>query len=119
MSPFIVILIGTSAGLISILANRHLEKWLHNHLAIWDSNGIHSTHGIISVLGAILSVGVVGYVQHNNIDDDSVTSDNSAWAQGVMIPIVMLLGLFFGFITGIIAEVGNRIETRMVEGLKA
>lgn len=111
MSPFFVISIGTLAGFISILSNRFLEEYLFNELGIYDSNGNHSTHGVVGILGAFVSVFIIDYHSKYETDDDTFTNTNYAsWKNGIMIPIVVFTSLFAGILGGIISQQANYFE---------
>ena len=111
MSPYFVIILGTAAGLVSVLSNRYVDEFLFYKLGIHDSNGNHSTHGVVGILGALVSVGLIDYHSMYETDDDTFSDTKYAsWKNGVMIPIVVFTSLFFGMLAGFIGQMVFLLE---------
>eukprot|EP00961_Rhodomonas_salina_P103397 1391007-Rhodomonas_salina.1 len=47
---------GTCAGTVSTLGFKYIQPWLHDHIGLHDTCGIHNLHGMPGIIGAIVSM---------------------------------------------------------------
>lgn len=91
--PFAAMLIGSIAGIISVVGFKYLTPFLASKLKIQDTCGVHNLHGLPGVLGGIASI-IAAAVQVNaNL---SAAMQAAALASSVGIALVggALTGLF-------------------------
>lgn len=56
VEPFGAMLIGTCAGIVSVLGYRYLSPFLKKHIDLKDTCGIHNLHGMPGLLGGIAGI---------------------------------------------------------------
>ena len=56
LSPFGAILMGSLAGVVSVLGFDYVSKFLVEKLKIADTCGVHNLHGMPSILGIYYSI---------------------------------------------------------------
>ncbi|XP_038017869.1 ammonium transporter Rh type B isoform X2 [Motacilla alba alba] len=110
-TPFGALIAGFLAGLISLLGFRFLTPVLHSRLKIQDTCGVHNTHGLPGVLGALLGTLLTllatadthGYrleLVFPLVAQGSRTVTDQAFMQLGALPLTLLLATLGGCITG-------------------
>ena len=67
--PFVALLIGFLAGVISTNAFHYLNKKLEKSLKLFDVHGVHSTHGLPGIFGGVASAIIVA-IYHTGYDSN-------------------------------------------------
>jgi ammonium transporter Rh len=65
-TPGGAMIIGSVAGLISVLGYKFLQPWLEEKIGLRDTCGVHNLHGMPSVFGAICAVIVARAATHDD-----------------------------------------------------
>lgn len=55
LTPFGAVLIGCLAGMVSTFGFSFVQPFLHTHLSLHDTCGVHNLHGMPSILGGLVS----------------------------------------------------------------
>uniref|UniRef100_A0A8C3N701 Uncharacterized protein n=1 Tax=Geospiza parvula TaxID=87175 RepID=A0A8C3N701_GEOPR len=111
LTPFGALIAGFLVGLISPLGFRFFTPVLHSKLKIQDTCGVHNTHGLPGVLGALLgtlltllaTADTFGYrleLVFPLVAQGSRTATDQAFMQLSALPLTLLLATLGGFITG-------------------
>ncbi|XP_058038922.1 ammonium transporter Rh type A isoform X1 [Ahaetulla prasina] len=93
--PVGALLIGSIAGIISVLGYKYLSPLLASKLKIQDTCGVHNLHGLPGLLGGIASI-IAAAVQVDN-----VSVGMQAAALGCSVAIAMVGGAFTGLIVSL------------------
>ncbi|XP_060119291.1 ammonium transporter Rh type A [Heteronotia binoei] len=93
IQPFGAMLIGSIAGIISVLGFRFLSPILASSLRVQDTCGVHNLHGLPGIFGGLASI-IAGAVQVNT----NVTAGMQAAALGCSIGIALAGGAFTGLL---------------------
>ncbi|XP_062840584.1 ammonium transporter Rh type A [Anolis carolinensis] len=91
--PFGAMLIGSIAGIISVLGFKYLTPLFASKLNIQDTCGIHNLHGIPGILGGIASIIAAALQVNNNL---------SPGMQAAALACSITIALIGGAITGLI-----------------
>jgi len=111
--PYVSIIIGTVAGLVSTLGYQYLQPVLLSKLNLHDTCGVHNLHGLPGVLGAIASCFVCLTVSESShkasyftlfIDGTGKTSTEQASTQFFALAITLGIALVSGALTGFILK---------------
>jgi len=78
LSPFHALLIGTIAGIISVLGFAYITPFLSKKLSVHDTCGVNNLHGMPGVLAAIFSA-IFVMIYDPKIYGDSLTLIYPAW----------------------------------------
>jgi len=137
LSPFGAIVMGTLAGVVSVLGFEYLTSFLAQKLKITDTCGVHNLHGMPSVLGGILSILIAGIATREeydrfNVDGDipeksslneifplsgeeTWTNQHQAGLQAAGMGLTLLMALVSGVITGLLLKVIKSFEQKSQE----
>ncbi|KAM6464189.1 ammonium transporter Rh type A [Liasis olivaceus] len=91
--PFGAMLIGSIAGIISVIGYKYLSPFLASNLKIQDTCGVHNLHGLPGLLGGIASI-IAAAVQVNS----TISAGMQAAALGCSVAIALAGGAFTGLI---------------------
>ncbi|XP_062972029.1 ammonium transporter Rh type A isoform X2 [Elgaria multicarinata webbii] len=91
--PFGAMLIGSIAGIISVIGFKYLTPFFASKLKIQDTCGVHNLHGLPGILGGIASV-IAGAIQI----DSHISTGMQAAALGCSLAIALVGGAVTGFI---------------------
>ncbi|XP_005429470.1 ammonium transporter Rh type B [Geospiza fortis] len=116
LTPFGALIAGFLVGLVSPLGFRFFTPVLHSKLKIQDTCGVHNTHGLPGVLGALLgtlltllaTADTFGYrleLVFPLVAQGSRTATDQAFMQLSALPLTLLLATLGGFITGTVLKV--------------
>ncbi|NWZ89744.1 RHBG protein, partial [Nesospiza acunhae] len=111
LTPFGALIAGFLVGLISPLGFKFFTPVLHSKLKIQDTCGVHNTHGLPGVLGALLgtlltllaTADTFGYrleLVFPLVAQGSRTVTDQAFTQLSALPLTLLLATLGGCITG-------------------
>ncbi|XP_072188585.1 ammonium transporter Rh type A [Excalfactoria chinensis] len=95
--PFAAMLIGSIAGIISVLGFRFLTPVLASKLKIQDTCGVHNLHGLPGILGGIAGI-IVTAIRPETKKGVQLTAGKQAAALGSTIGIALLGGALTGAI---------------------
>jgi len=138
LSPFGAILMGSLAGVVSVLGFDYVSKFLVEKLKIADTCGVHNLHGMPSILGGFLSILIAGIATRKeydqfNIDgdipeksslneifplineDENWTNQLQAGLQAAGMALTLVMAVVFGVITGFILKLIKNFEQRVQE----
>jgi len=112
IQPWGAILVGSVAGIVSVIGYRYLTPIMNHKLKIHDTCGVHNLHGmpgIISGLGAILAAGLAtkelyGDGLHKIFAEDQ-TPAHQAGMQAAGLGVSLGMALLGGTITGFILRI--------------
>jgi ammonium transporter Rh len=113
INPAASLVIGLLAGIISGFLYKHLNKTLEEK-GFYDTCGVHTLHGIIGILGGILSAICVSYYQKFPLDDAvqaatypwySLRTDRNFYGQGGIQIAGTFISLGIGIAAGIVAGI--------------
>ncbi|XP_015266730.1 PREDICTED: ammonium transporter Rh type A [Gekko japonicus] len=93
IQPYGAMLIGSTAGIISVLGFKYLTPIVASFLRIQDTCGVHNLHGLPGILGGIASI-IAAAVQVNT----QISAGMQAAALGCSIGIALVGGAFTGLI---------------------
>ncbi|XP_012933400.1 ammonium transporter Rh type A isoform X2 [Heterocephalus glaber] len=93
IQPYIAMIIGSTAGLISVLGYKFLTPFFASTLKIHDTCGVHNLHGLPGVIGGLASIVAIA-VGVSNVS----TVAMQAAALGSSIGTAIVGGLFTGLI---------------------
>ncbi|KAL8173098.1 UNVERIFIED_CONTAM: hypothetical protein K2H54_040033 [Gekko kuhli] len=93
IQPYGAMLIGSIAGIVSVLGFKYLTPIVASFLRIQDTCGVHNLHGLPGILGGIASI-IVAAVQVNT----QISAGMQAAALGCSIGIALVGGAFTGLI---------------------
>ncbi|XP_058677828.1 ammonium transporter Rh type B [Ammospiza caudacuta] len=116
LTPFGALIAGFLVGLITPLGFRFFTPVLHSKLKIQDTCGVHNTHGLPGVLGALLgtlltllaTADTFGYrleLVFPLVTQGSRTVTDQALIQLSALPLTLLLATLGGCITGTILKI--------------
>ncbi|CAN8206769.1 unnamed protein product [Coccothraustes coccothraustes] len=116
LTPFGALIAGFLVGLISSLAFRFFTPVLHSRLKIQDTCGVHNTHGLPGVLGALLgtlltllaTADTFGYrleLVFPLVAQGSRTITDQAFIQLSALPLTLLLATLGGCFTGAVLKI--------------
>ncbi|XP_064588800.1 ammonium transporter Rh type B [Zonotrichia leucophrys gambelii] len=116
LTPFGALIAGFLVGLITPLGFRFFTPVLHSKLKIQDTCGVHNTHGLPGVLGALLgtlltllaTADTFGYrleLVFPLVAQGSRTVTDQAFMQLSALPLTLLLATLGGWITGTILKI--------------
>ncbi|KAL9823290.1 ammonium transporter Rh type B [Geothlypis trichas] len=116
LTPFGALIAGFLVGLISPLGFRFFTPVLHSKLKIQDTCGVHNTHGLPGVLGALLgtlltllaTADTFGYrleLLFPLVAQGSRTATDQASIQLSALPLTLLLATLGGWITGTVLKI--------------
>ncbi|XP_028577790.2 ammonium transporter Rh type A [Podarcis muralis] len=91
--PFGAMLIGSTAGFISVAGFKYLTPFFASKLKIQDTCGVHNLHGLPGLLGGIASIIAAALQVENNL-----STGMQAAALGCSIAIALVGGAFTGLI---------------------
>ncbi|KAF7236426.1 Ammonium transporter Rh type A [Varanus komodoensis] len=91
--PFGAMLIGSLAGIISVIGFKYLTPFFASALKIQDTCGVHNLHGLPGILGGIASI-IAAAVQVNS----NISIGMQAAALGCSLAIALVGGAFTGLI---------------------
>ncbi|XP_063173378.1 ammonium transporter Rh type A isoform X2 [Candoia aspera] len=91
--PFGAMLIGSIAGIISVIGYKYLTPFLASNLKIQDTCGVHNLHGLPGLLGGIASI-IAAAVQVNS----TISVGMQAAALGCSVAIALVGGAFTGLL---------------------
>ncbi|KAG8124498.1 hypothetical protein E2320_020189 [Naja naja] len=94
--PVGALLIGSIAGIISVVGYKYLSPFLASKLKIQDTCGVHNLHGLPGLLGGIASI-IAAAVQV----DSKVSVGMQAAALGCSVAIALVGGAFTGLIVSL------------------
>ncbi|NXQ12342.1 RHBG protein, partial [Peucedramus taeniatus] len=116
VTPFGALIAGFLVGLISPLGFKFFTPVLHSRLKIQDTCGVHNTHGLPGVLGALLgtlltllaTADTYGYrleLVFPLVAQGSRTVTDQAFIQLSALPLTLLLATLGGCITGAVLKI--------------
>ncbi|KAG6934173.1 Rh-associated glycoprotein [Chelydra serpentina] len=95
--PFGAMLIGSIAGLISVIGFKFLTPFFSSKLKIHDTCGVHNLHGLPGLLGGLASI--VAAVAHIKLGEtETPSAAMQAAALGCTIGIALVGGAFAGLV---------------------
>ncbi|XP_024070857.2 ammonium transporter Rh type A [Terrapene carolina triunguis] len=95
--PFGAMLIGSIAGVISVIGFKFLTPFFSSKLKIHDTCGVHNLHGLPGLLGGLASIiAAVAHVKWR--ETDSPSAPMQAAALGCTIGIALVGGAFAGLV---------------------
>ncbi|NWW02823.1 RHBGB protein, partial [Oreocharis arfaki] len=111
VTPFGALIAGFLAGLISLLGFRFFTPVLRSRLKIQDTCGVHNTHGLPGILGALLGTLLTLLATADSYGDrlelvfpliapGSRTVTDQAFIQLSALPLTLLLAALGGCLTG-------------------
>ncbi|NXC11495.1 RHBGB protein, partial [Orthonyx spaldingii] len=115
VTPFGALIAGFLAGLISPLGFRFFTPVLHSRLKIQDTCGVHNTHGLPGILGALLGTLLTLLATADTYGDrlelvfplvaqGSQTVTDQAFIQLSALPLTLLLAVLGGCLTGAVLK---------------
>ncbi|XP_039558111.1 ammonium transporter Rh type B isoform X2 [Passer montanus] len=116
VAPFGALIAGFLVGLISPLGFRFFTPVLHSRLKIQDTCGVHNTHGLPGVLGALLGTLLTLLATADThghrlelvfplVAQGSRTITDQALVQLGALPLTLLLATLGGFLTGRVLKI--------------
>ncbi|XP_041253305.1 ammonium transporter Rh type B [Onychostruthus taczanowskii] len=116
VTPFGALIAGLLVGLMSPLGFRFFTPVLHSRLKIQDTCGVHNTHGLPGVLGALLGTLLTLLATADThghrlelvfplVAQGSRTITDQALIQLSALPLTLLFATLGGFITGTILKI--------------
>ncbi|NXI42467.1 RHAG protein, partial [Galbula dea] len=93
--PFAAMIIGSIAGVISVLGFHYLNPLLATKLNIQDTCGVHNLHGLPGILGGIAGI-IVTAVTNESRDGVQLTPEMQAAALGSTLGIALAGGALTG-----------------------
>ncbi|XP_050804838.1 ammonium transporter Rh type A [Gopherus flavomarginatus] len=95
--PFGAMLIGSIAGVISVIGFKFLTPFFSSKLKIHDTCGVHNLHGLPGLLGGLASI-IAAVTQVKLRETDSPSAPMQAAALGCTVGIALVGGAFAGLI---------------------
>ncbi|XP_068030973.1 ammonium transporter Rh type B isoform X1 [Anomalospiza imberbis] len=116
VTPFGALIAGFLVGLISPLGFRFFTPVLHSRLKIQDTCGVHNTHGLPGILGALLgtlltllaTADTYGYrleLVFPLVAQGSRTVTDQAFIQLSALPLTLLFAVLGGCLTGAVLKI--------------
>uniref|UniRef100_A0A8D2J1W0 Ammonium transporter AmtB-like domain-containing protein n=1 Tax=Varanus komodoensis TaxID=61221 RepID=A0A8D2J1W0_VARKO len=96
--PWIALLLGLVAGVVSVLGSAFLQKYMNTAVKIHDTSGIHSTFGLCSVFGGIVHVILTLIENHENLSELGYLALIEVGALSLSLAIGLASGVLTGFI---------------------
>lgn len=110
LHPYGALLVGSLAGLLSVVGFNVIQPWLAEHALVYDTCGIHNLHGMPGVAGGIVSIIAVGTMTDNNTGYiiqqifPGRTSEYQALMQLVGLVCTLGISILGGLFTGILVK---------------
>ena len=115
IKPFGAILIGTTAGTVSVLGYHYLSPHLEKKYGIYDTCGVHNLHGIPGVIGGLGGVISAAIATKSLYDDalmeiyparaDGRTAWEQSWYQLAALGTTIAISIIGGLLTGLIMQI--------------
>lgn len=108
IAPWVCILIGGAAGLLSTVGYHSITESLRSRFNIDDTCGVHNLHGMPGVFGAVISAIVILILDvkdQNGIIDADRTKGEQAGTQILALLVTLGIAVVGGAITAKIAQV--------------
>jgi ammonium transporter Rh len=114
LQPVVAVIIGSVAGIFSVIAFQHITPFLDKKLNVHDTRGVFSLHGLPAIVGAVAGAIIVFLTAKESYGDRAtnflfpyVATGEREWGtQGLLqlagIAIAAGIALIAGIITGLI-----------------
>jgi len=102
IGPWVAIIVGILAGIISALSFIYLHPWLCKKLGALDVMGVHNLHGVAGIFGGV--VGIIMILVLGDVASARVGFETSALANVLGLVFAFLIPIAFGIIVGFLMK---------------